>query len=364
MSSKTDSKPAETPSPIGEISQEPSKLEAFLDANQKKLVVVGLVAIVILVSYVVYDGVQEMTRRNEAGTVAAARTVPEYQKVSEDLDGKTAGGSALLLKSQLLWDDQQQQEALDTLNDFISKYPEHPVIGSAYASLGSYQQQLGNLTEAKQALEKAVETKSAASSLALLSLGDLARQAGENDTAKEYYDRIITEYEDSHFQVKGFARERIELIGVSAPTEKAPEPPRPTAVPGSFEPPAGLPDVSPKPSPTLIPNPGEKPVVPPAGGTSDPKPEGDQSTEGTSTDGSSTEGAPANGTPDGNTPADNTPESASSDSGAATEGTSSPAPAVESTDSNSDPGSGSSDPAPETQPESGSSEPGETPPAE
>lgn len=340
MSAKPDSKPNETPSPIGEISQEPSALESFLDANQKKLVIIGVLAILILVGYVIFDGLQQMKTREEAAAVAAARTVPEYEKVSEKLAGKTAGGSALILKSQLLWDDQQQQEAIATLEEVIADYPDHPAIGSAYASLGSFQQQLGNLAEAKEAFTKSAEAQSAASSYALLSLGDLARQAGENDEAKAYYDRIITEYEDSHFQVKNLARNRIELIGVKSPVEKAPEPAQPQGQPqpGDFSPPVGLPDVSPTPQPADEPTPkptGEmkdeatpdeaSPSETTTGETTtgESKPEGESEAESTSP---ADEASPDAGTTEEKTPGEAAAEESPKDGGEASE-TAEPTPA-------------------------------------
>ena len=246
MSDKSDQKPAEAPSPIGEISQEPSALETFLDANQKKLVLIGILAILILVGYVIYEGIREIGIKNDSADVSGANTVPEYEEVIQNLKDGNAKGSAILLKSQLLWEDQQQQEALTALKEFISSFPDHPAIGSAHAKLGSYQQQLGNLDEAKAAFQEAAETKSAASSLALLSLGDIARQAGKNDEAKALYDRIIAEYEESHFQVKSLARDRIELIGVEGPTEKAPAPPKTPTEPSAVSPAVRLPKVLPE----------------------------------------------------------------------------------------------------------------------
>lgn len=272
MSGKSKPKPAESPSPIGEISQEPSALESFLDANQKKLLMIGILVILILVGYVIYDGLREMSIREEAATVAAAKTVPEYEKVSQEMAGKTAGGSALLLKTELLWQDQQQQEALTTLQDFISNYPEHPALGSAYARLGSYHQQLGNLAEAKDAFNKSVETQSATSSWALLSLGDLAREAGETDEAKSFYERIINGYETSHFQVKALARERLTMVGVSSPTEKAPEPEEKPAPPKPAEAPKPAP---PAPAPAGGPETTEPPTPQPestSGPTEEPRP--------------------------------------------------------------------------------------------
>ena len=263
MSEKTAPKPESGPSPIGEISQEPSAFEAFLDANQKKLVIIGILVILCLIGYVIFDGLKTLSAKNAAGDVAAARTVPELEAVSKTHAGTNAGGSALLLKSQLLWQEQQQQEAITAVQSFISEYPEHPAIGNAYASLGSYKQQLGETEEAKAAYQKSADTESSASSLALLALGDLALTAGNGDEAKAFYDRITTEYEDSHFQVKGMARERLKLIGVQAPTEKAPEPTAPAFPPTATSLPVQIPAVQPETdlSPSDLP-PLELPVAP------------------------------------------------------------------------------------------------------
>ena len=245
MSEKTAPQPDSGPSPIGEISQEPSAFEAFLDANQKKLVIIGILIILCLIGYVIYDGLGKLSAKNAAADVAAARGVPELDAVSKTHAGTNAGGSALILKAQSLWQDQQQQEAVDTLQSFVSDYSDHPALGSAYASLGSYHQQMGKLDEARTAYQSSTETNSAASSLALISLGDLARSAGDDEAAKGFYDRVAAEYEDSHFQSKLMARQRLELIGVNAPTEKVPEPPKPaTPAPSVTTAPVTMPEKS------------------------------------------------------------------------------------------------------------------------
>lgn len=246
MSEKPSPQPESGPSPIGEISQEPSAFESFLDANQKKLIIVGILAIIALIAFVIIAGLQKLAAQNAANDVAAARSIPELESVSKKYQGSNAGGSALIFKSQLLWRDQQGQEAIQSLEEFISSYPEHPAIGNAYASLGSYQQQMGKSEEAETAFQKAAElSDSSASSLALLSLGDLARSAGKDDEAKNLYNRVINEYEDRHFQVKFMARDRLKLIGVDPPSEKTDEPsgtlPQPSvsSAPITLPPPSG-----------------------------------------------------------------------------------------------------------------------------
>ena len=251
MSENNEQSPDNGPSPIGEISQEPSAFEAFLDANQKKLILLGILAVICLVVYVILTGWGRKVEEEAAAEVAKARTSPDYESVSQKYDGKSAGGSAILLKSQLLWGDQQQQEAIEALETFVSKYPEHPAVGSAYASLGSYQQQLKRLDKAKEAFKEAVDSESAASSLALLSLGDLELQAGEDENAEGIYKEIISKYESSHLQVKSMAQARLKLINVKSPTEKKSEPAQPTITPEATTSPITVPGITPAPTPEI-----------------------------------------------------------------------------------------------------------------
>lgn len=218
--------------PIGEISQEPSALDAFLDANQKKLIIIGIVGALALVLYVIISGLSRKATADDSAAAAAAfasGSVPELDAASKELSGTPSGGSTLLQKATLLWQDQQQDEAVTTLEAFLSEYPDHPAHGSALARLGSYQQDMGKTDDAKSNLEKAVATNSAASSTALIALGDIALLAGDIDTAKANYERVATDF-PKHLLSKGEAKSRLKLVGVEAPTEKA-APPTPT--PGS-----------------------------------------------------------------------------------------------------------------------------------
>ena len=189
-----------------------------------------------------------------------------------------------------------QEEAIEALDTFVSEYPEHPAIGSAYASLGSYQQQLNNLDKAREAFQKAADSESAASSLALLSLGDLALQAGEDEKAEEIYNNIVAEYDTSHLQVKAMAQNRLKLINVESPTEKAPEPPKPTITPGATTPPVTVPGKAPDPKPVITPGAPTPGTNPPAREPAEPEtaPEPENTSE-TETD--PTPETPATGTP-------------------------------------------------------------------
>lgn len=238
MSQKSASTPPDGPNPgdsgpIGEISQEPSAFESFLDANQKKLIIVCILGILGLVAYVIYDGVRKMNKVEAAGVVSAANTVPEYDAAAEKYKDTNAGASALIFKAEQQWRDQQQQEAVATLEKVIADYPDYPVLASAKTALGSYFQQLGNLEKAKSVFQEAADLKGSTSSLALLSLGDIALQEEKFDEAKKIYNSVIADYGNSHPQVKTMAEQRLKLVGVAPPVIAEPKE-NPTPGAGAF----------------------------------------------------------------------------------------------------------------------------------
>ena len=86
--------------PIGEISQEPSALDAFLDANQKKLVIIGIAGALALVLYVIISGLSRKATADDSAAAAAAfasGSVPELDAASKELSGTPSGGSTCLL---------------------------------------------------------------------------------------------------------------------------------------------------------------------------------------------------------------------------------------------------------------------------
>ena len=264
--------PDQAPSPIGEISQEPSSFEAFLDTHQKKLIIFGIFIIIVLVACVVIDGLKQQKLENYSAEVSAARTLVELEGQASQKAGTNAGGTALLRKAQLQWRDLQQPEAIETLKSFVSEYPDHPAYASGLASLASYQHKMGNLEGAKENYGKAVEEKAAISSMALIYLGDIARGEGNDEAAGEYYDRASSEYGDIHANIRQITERHSKLLGVSAPTEVKPAPPAPkpgtASEPVKVDPLSTNPDLPKNPAVPETPNPvvsdPPKPVTPAA----------------------------------------------------------------------------------------------------
>jgi len=194
-----------------------------------------VVLIIALVSYVAYDTLtKQANERASAAFSAASDDIPALRTVIDEHSGKSAAGAALFRIAQKQWEDQSQQEAIATLESFIADKAGHPLFINAQATLASYQLQMGEIEKAK-ALYAEVERAGTGHELypiALLSLGDIARRQGDNDSATSYYERVNSEFAERNLPgLKNLASARLELVGVDDPTPKPKELPKPPPIP-------------------------------------------------------------------------------------------------------------------------------------
>lgn len=267
--SKKDQSPAnenenQIPSPIGEIEHGPSGFEAFLDANQKKLIIIGGVLIVAAIAYVIGTGLQKKKIEAASAEVSAASELTELREIYEKYADTPAGATALVKIASQQWADQQKEDAVATLKDAISQYPEHPNLGSIHARLANYHRSLGEKDEAKTQFEAAAATDSAVSSYALQQLAAIAIQSGDNEAASANLTKVIDDYGQRHLNFKPITQELQKLIGVTPATEIAAAAPAPkesasspTKLPDLPELPdlPDLPEIPKAPTPIEIPQP-------------------------------------------------------------------------------------------------------------
>ena len=69
MSEKESPQENQAASPIGEIAHGPSGFDAFLDANQKKLMVIASLLVIGVVVYVIVTGLQQAAREEAAAEI-------------------------------------------------------------------------------------------------------------------------------------------------------------------------------------------------------------------------------------------------------------------------------------------------------
>lgn len=217
----------QAPSPIGEIEHGPSGMEAFLDANQKKLMVLGCLLIVAAISYVVITGVQKKNKEDAAAEISAATEISELNEIYEKYKDTPAGAVALNKIAEQQWADQLQEKAIETLKIAITDYPEHPMIGSLNDRIATHYQTLSKKDQAKKYFEAAVASDSAVTSHALIQLASIAKQEGDLDAASAYLERVVTDYGKRHPNFKAVATELQKLVNVVPATEIKPDAPTP-----------------------------------------------------------------------------------------------------------------------------------------
>lgn len=250
----------DTPRPLGEISQEPNKLDQFLERHHKSLIALAAILVLAAAAYIIHREMKKGSEHEAGAALTQADDMAAYQKIIKDHPGTAAAGSADLLLADKQWADGQQDTAIETLKKFLAGSPDHAAASTARASLGSKLSSQGKNDEAVKVFEELASSGENGGFLApyaLLSLGDIARTAGDTAKAEEYYLRAQNEYASSTFA--NTAISRLALLKAKPPVEIDP-PPAP-AEPAPSEDPTNL---IPAPSiPGLLPTP-ETPVEPAA----------------------------------------------------------------------------------------------------
>ena len=242
----------EPPVPLAEISQGPNAFEEFLDRNQKNLIILAILLVIATAALVIYRGI-EKSRQDTAGVALnKADDLASLQAVISEHPDTNAALSAEVLLADRQWTDGQQDAAIETLRAFVAANPDHPAYPAAQASLGSKLMIQGKSEDATRIFLELVDEPKAryVAPYALISLGDMARVAGDLDKAEASYKRVASDFSESPFVET--ATKRIATLKAKPPVEIEP-PPAPEATAPS----------APTTSGSIIPSPAP-PTAPPA----------------------------------------------------------------------------------------------------
>ena len=217
-------------SELDAISQEvPSTgLEKFLEDNFRKLVWFFVILVIALIAFGIFRHQSTLKSHEAAEAFTSAKTVEDCDLVISRYPGSTAAANALLLKSDLLWDQNKKSSAVDELKAFISQYPKHPLATNVLLGLGSKLDAMGDQKEAQAVFERIVNefTSSEAAPLAQVRLGDLLWAGGKQEEAKKAYEDLAVKFPDmADFQTIG--QDRLGWIAASLPTTEVDPPPAP-----------------------------------------------------------------------------------------------------------------------------------------
>jgi len=265
--------------------------EKFLEENFRKLVWLCVIIVLALIAYGFYRYQSNLKANEAAEAFTSAKTIEDCDLVISRHPGSAAAANALLLKANLLWDQNKKSTAVDTLKEFTTKYSKHPLVVNALLGLGTKMEAMEDHKEARAIFERVVSEfpSSEAAPLAQVRLGDLFWAEGKQDEAKKAYEDLAVKFPDrADFQ--SISQERLGWIAASLPTKEVDPPPAPKveakpapAAPGTTIPqmilksaPEGLtptlpgalvpaaPAAPPAPQPPVPAVPAPQPAMPPA----------------------------------------------------------------------------------------------------
>lgn len=226
--------PDDTPRPLAEISHGPSAFEAFLDRNQKGVMVLGVLIALAGGAAIVIKGMKESRAYGAGEDLSKAETLADLQAVPKNHPGTPAAGSAAVLIASKQWEEGNQDAAIETLKKFIAESPEHPAIPSAKASLATRLMQQGKPDEAAALFNELVNGTESRflAPYALVSLGDIEKAKGNLKEAEATYKRVGEEFKGSPFG--NLAEQHLKLVHFKMPVEIEPPPaPAPAPTPGA-----------------------------------------------------------------------------------------------------------------------------------
>lgn len=221
--------PSDTPRPLAEISHGPSAFEAFLDRNQKNLIVLGIVLAAAAAGWIVYSGIKEGAEKSAGAALSKAESLQDLQDLLKSQPDSVAAGSARLLVAEKQWEAGDQDAAIETLRECVAGSAGHPSGPTARASLASRLMQQGKNEEAAGLFRDLADAPDAKfiAPYALISLGDLAKADGKLDEAEQFYKRVQDGFAESPMAT--LADQHLRMLRFKAPLEiEAPPAPAPT----------------------------------------------------------------------------------------------------------------------------------------
>lgn len=229
----------DTPKPIAELDHGPSKLDAFLEENQKKLVIAAVLIFLAVLGYVFWNGYAQMKQQNAGELVPMASTEEELTKIFTDRPDSRAAAAAKILLADLKGNT-APDEAIEQLRDTIAKYPNHPATPKAQTALGLLLLDQSKLDEAEASLNSVLDKEEAAfiAPYAKIGLADIAAKKGQKDRARSLYteviDLIASGDPDTIQQFNAYAeiaKSRLRIIDAAPPKKVKPAPVEPTPAP-------------------------------------------------------------------------------------------------------------------------------------
>lgn len=224
---------------IGEIELGPSRHEQFLNSHYKKLIVAAVAFMLLVSAAIVFitwrngqesNGAASLVSAIKSASSEGAVSAADYDAATlAELPAKYSGTHAAvtseLLRGMQLIEGGQEQEGAAILEAFINSTDVDILRVRAQAFLAGHYMS-GDEAQKQKALTlwQAVSRAGFSPYLALsyLTLGDIAKEAGEIEQARGYYNKLQADCPNS--PLTAVAQQRLLILGVDAPVPVEPTP--------------------------------------------------------------------------------------------------------------------------------------------
>jgi len=141
------------------------------------------------------------TKRIEAAGAALAQASSEddYRQIVDKYAGTVAAGDAAIFLGGKLRADKKYDEAIEVLQAFLDKYPEHPLAHAGDLSIAETLEAQGKMDEALAKFEEvaAKYPDSYSAPLAVIAQANLLKSQGKTEDARRLYENFVAQFPDS-----------------------------------------------------------------------------------------------------------------------------------------------------------------------
>ena len=213
----------------------------FWETHKTEIVAVLVLAVLAIVGYGGYKFYSERRQAAAAALLGRAKTSRDFEQVISGYPNTPAGANAYLLLADTQRNEKKFTESNATLQAFISKFPKHELVTSAWIAIAANYESMGKMDEALKTYEKAAASDASNfnAPLALLSQIHLLKIKNKPEEARMVGEKILTNYRESLWANEAMRQLRLlkpppPASAASSPTNTAQPPPllaRPAAPP-------------------------------------------------------------------------------------------------------------------------------------
>jgi len=216
----------------------------FWDQYRQIILLVGGAVLLALVFFGIYEYNQSQRIAAAGAALAQAATEDDYRQVIAKYPGTVSAGDAALFLASQLRGEHKYDDALQVIQDFLDKYPNHPLVHAGDLSYAETLEAQGKIDEAVARYEEvsAKYPDSYSAPVAVIAEANILSSQGKPDQARRLYENFVAQFPESIFTQDAMAE--MHLLHPAAGASAAPKTDA-EGIPEFLRRPAGAPSAAP-----------------------------------------------------------------------------------------------------------------------